>query len=72
MRSKGPIEGWLIFVIVAPSTVSVIRGVELTSLASMARVMCSMSSVTGMFEWNLIPLLCDRVNKAPGWCFVAP
>ena len=34
-RSGGPVEGRLVFVIVTPSVVSTIGGVELTSLASM-------------------------------------
>ena len=41
--------------IVASSVVSTTMGVELTLLASMARVMRSVSSLTGMFEWNLGP-----------------
>ena len=52
MSSRGPVEGRLIFVVVAPSTISTTRGVELTSLASMAQVSSSVSSLTGMFEWN--------------------
>ena len=56
-RSKGLVEGRLVFVIVASSAVSATGGVELTSLASMARVMCSVSSLTGMLEWNLVPSL---------------
>ena len=56
MHSGGLVEGWIIFVIVAPSAVFATGGVELTSLASMARVMFSVSSLTGMFEWNLGPL----------------
>ena len=50
MCSGGPIEGWLIFVIVTPSVVSTTEGVELTSLASVARVTCSVSSLTGTFK----------------------
>ena len=42
------------------------------SLALMARVTCFMSSLTGMFGWNLILSLCDKVGKALGWHFVAP
>ena len=34
MRSGGPVEGRLIFMIITPSVVFVTRGVELTSLAS--------------------------------------
>ena len=52
MRSGGPVEGRLVFVIVTPSVVFVIGGVELTSHALMARVLRSVSSLTGMFEWN--------------------
>ena len=56
MRSRGAVEGHLIFMIVVPSAVSTIGGVELTSLASMARVTHSVSSLSGMFEWNSGPL----------------
>ena len=42
------------------------------SLASAAQVTCLMSSLTGMFEWNPIPLLYDRVNKVLGRRSVAP
>jgi len=54
-HGRGPVEGQLVFVIIAPSTVSTTEGVELTSLASMARVTHSVSSLMGMFEWNLGP-----------------
>jgi hypothetical protein len=37
---------------VTPSAVSTTRGVELTTLASMAQVSRSVSSLTGMFGWN--------------------
>ena len=56
MCSGGLVEGQLVFVIITPSIVFAIGGVELTSLASMAQVMCSVSSLMGMFEWNLGPL----------------
>ena len=52
MRSRGPIKGRLVFVIVAPSMVSATEGVELMSLASMARVTRSVCSLMGMFERN--------------------
>ena len=52
MRSKGLVEGRLVFVIVALSMVSATGGVELTSLASMTQVTRSVSSLTGMFKWN--------------------
>ena len=45
-------RGQLVFVIVTPSVVSATGGVELTSLVSMARVSRSVSSLTGMSEWN--------------------
>ena len=54
MRGGDSVKGRLIFVIVAPSTVSATGGVELTLLASMAQVMCSVSSLMGMFEQNLV------------------
>jgi len=38
---------------VTPSRVSTTRGAKLTILALMARVSCSLSSLTGMSEWNL-------------------
>ena len=53
MRSRGPVEGRLVFVIVTPSTVSATEGVELTSLALMAQVSCLVSSLAGMSKWNL-------------------
>ena len=43
----------LVFVIISPFVVSATRGVELTSLALMAQVMRSVSSLMGMSEWNL-------------------
>ena len=51
------VKGRLVFVIVAPSTVSATRGVELTLLDSMALVTHSVSSLTGMFEQNPVPSL---------------
>ena len=56
MHSRGLVEGRLVFVIIAPSVVSATGGVELTSLASMARVTCSVSLLMGMSKWNLGPL----------------
>ena len=55
MYSGGSVEGRLVFVIVTPSMVSTTGGVELTSLALMARVTRSVSLLTGMFEWNPDP-----------------
>ena len=55
MHSEGPVEGWLVFVIVTPSVVSAIGGVELTPLALMARVSRSVSLLTGISKWNLGP-----------------
>ena len=55
-HSGGLVEGLLIFVIITPSVVSAIGGVELTSLASMARVTHSVSLLMGMSEWNQGPL----------------
>ena len=63
MGSRGPVEGQLVFVIVVPPTVFATRGVELTSLASMAQVTRSVSSLTGMFEWNPGPLFVTRLAK---------
>jgi len=34
-------------------------------LASVARMTCLMSSLTKVFRWNPIPLLCDKVGKSP-------
>ena len=53
MHSRGSVNGQLGFVIIAPSIVSITEGVELTLLASMARVTRSVSLLSGMFEWNL-------------------
>ena len=41
---------------VTPFIVFATRGAELTTLASMARVSCSASSLMGMSKWNLGPL----------------
>ena len=60
-------RGQLIFVIVTLSVVSVIGGVELTSLASMARVTRSVSSLMGMFEWNLGPSFMTGLAKPFMW-----
>ena len=57
MHGGDLVKGRLIFVAVAPSTVSATGGVELTLLALVARVTCSVSSLTGTFERNLVPLL---------------
>ena len=54
-HSRGVVEGRLVFVIVAPSVVSATGGAKLTSLASMARVTCSVSLLMGTFEWNSGP-----------------
>ena len=72
MHSEGLVEGWLIFVIVTLSTISTTGGVELTSLASMARVMRSVSSLTVMFEGNRVPSLMMGSTKALVWHSVAP
>ena len=37
----------------------------MVSLASLARMTCLMSSLTGVLGRNPIPLLCDRVGKSP-------
>ena len=47
-------------------------GIGAASFASVARMMCLMSSLTEVFGRNPILLLCDRVGKALGWHFVAP
>ena len=72
MRSGGPIEGWLIFVIVTLFVVFATRGVELMSLASMARVTRSVSLLTGMFEWNLGLSFVMGSAKALMWHSTAP
>jgi hypothetical protein len=65
-RSGDSIEGRLIFVIVAQSTVSTTGRVELTSLASIAQVTRSVSSLTGMFESN--PILSLVMGSAKPSC----
>ena len=55
-RGGDSVKGWLIFVTVAPFTISTTRGVELTLLALVARVTRLASLLTGMFKWNLVPL----------------
>ena len=57
---------------VTPSMVSANGGVELTTLASMARVLRSASSLTGMSEWNLGPLFVGGVGIALMWHSIAP
>ena len=52
MHSGGPVEGRLVFVIVTPFMVSAMGGAELMPLASMVQMSRSVSSLTGMFEWN--------------------
>ena len=47
-------------------------GIGAVSFASVARMTCLMSSLTGVFGQNLIPLLCDGVGKALGWHSVVP
>ena len=42
-------------------------GIGAVSFASVARMTCLMSLLTGVFGRNLIPLLCDGVGKALGW-----
>ena len=65
-------RGQLVFVIVTPSMVSATRGVELTSLASMARVLRSVSSLTGMSEWNPGLSSADGIGIALMWHSIAP
>ena len=60
-------RGQLAFVIVTPSVVSATKGVELMSLASMARVSRSVSSLMGMSKWNLDPSSADGVSIALMW-----
>ena len=55
--------------IVALSIVFTIGGVEVTSLASMARVTCFMSSLTGMFGWNPIPFASRQGRQSPRVAF---
>jgi len=57
---------------VTPSAVATTRGIELMTLASMARVSCSASSLTGMFEWNLGLSFADGVGIALMWHSTAP
>ena len=60
------IKGRLVFVTIAPSMVFATGGVEATSLASMAQVTCLMSSLTGMFEQNLVLSLVTGSAKPLG------
>ena len=60
------VKGRLVFVTIAPSTVFSTGGVEVTSLASMARVTSLMSSLTVMFEQNLVMLLVTGSTKPSG------
>ena len=54
------------------SMVSTIGGAELTTLASMAQVSCSASSLTGMSEWNLGLSSADGVGIALMWHSTTP
>ena len=66
MRGGGSVKGRLIFVTVAPSAVFATGRVEAMSLASMARVTHLMSSLTGLFEQNLVPSLMTGSAKPSG------
>ena len=57
------------FVTVAPSMVFITGGVKVTSLASMARVTRFMSSLTGMFGWNLISFALRQGQQSPRVAF---
>jgi len=57
------------FSCVTPSSVFATGGVELTTLASMARVLRSMSSLTGTFVWNPGPSFADGIGRACWWHF---
>jgi len=57
---------------VTPSVVSATGGAELTTLASMTRVSRSVSSLTGMFEWNPGLSFADGVGIALMWHSTAP
>ena len=59
-------QGLAHFVTIAPSVVFATGGVEAMSLASMAQVTCLMSSLTGMFERNLVPSLVAGSAKPSG------
>ena len=63
MHGGDSVKGWLVFVTVAPSTIFATVGVEATSLASMARVTCLMSSLMGMFEQNPVLSLVTGLAK---------
>ena len=60
------VKGQLIFVTVAPFAVFTTGGVEAMLLAMMARVTRLMSSLTGMFEQNPVPLLVTGSAKPSG------
>jgi len=51
---------------VTPSVVSATGGVELTPFALMARVTCSMSLLTGVFEQSSVSLLLMGLAKPSG------
>ena len=65
-RGGDLVKGWLAFVTIAPSMVLATGGVEAMSLASMARVTHLMSSLTGLFEQNLVPSLVTGSAKPSG------
>ena len=57
---------------VTPSTVFSTRGAELMTLASMAQVSRSVSSLTGTSKWNLSPSFTNGVSIALLWHSTAP
>ena len=72
MRSRGPVEDRLIFVIVAPSVVSATRGVELTPLVPMARVASFGELANGYVRVESRSVVRDGVDVAVMWHSTSP
>ena len=70
--SKGLVEGRRVFVIVAPSTVFITRGVELiiTRLDGSSDVLSELAN--GHVRTEPGSVTCDRVGKALVWHSAAP
>ena len=71
MHSRGLVKGRLIFVIVAPSMVSATEGVELASLASMARDTLG-EVANGDVRTETSSDACDGIDKALGGHSIVP
>ena len=72
MRSKGLVKGRLVFMIVAPSTVSTTRGVELIVPCLDGSSDALGELTNGYVRAESGSVVRDRVGKALVWHFAAP